>query len=90
MLAAAAHRTRRRSTLYMHYISSVSSLESSLPAPVRSYAASDPHPRDTFLQLSLFMELDQQVFTILRQSVHSTREPVHLRPEQVVFLFAYL
>ena len=39
----------------------------------------------TLLQLLLFMELDQQIFTILRQSVHSTLEPVPLRSEQVCF-----
>ena len=37
------------------------------------------------LQLPLFMQLDQEAFTILRQSVHSTREPVSLQPEQVGF-----
>ena len=31
------------------------------------------------------MELDQLVFTILRKSVHCTREPVLLRHEQVDF-----
>ena len=39
--------------------------------------------RDTLLQLPLFMELDQLGFMILCQSVHKTREPVPLLPEQV-------
>ena len=50
--------------------------------------AADPVPsgrRDMLLQLPLFMELDQLVFTILRQSVHSTREPDPLRSEHVDF-----
>ena len=38
-----------------------------------------------FSQLSLFMDLDQLVFTILRQSHHSDREPVPLSPEQAGF-----
>ena len=41
--------------------------------------------RDTLLQLPLFMELDQLVFMILRQSLPTTRQPVPLRPEQVGF-----
>ena len=48
--------------------------------------AANPRPssrQDTRLQLPLLIELDQEVFMILRQSLHSTREPVPLRPEQV-------